>query len=195
MKSIAELIRLNKQIRVMGFDDSPFSKVNDSSVNISGIVCSNTRFEGMVWGEVERDGTDATDQIIDLVCNNKFHNQLHAILIDGLAFGGFNLINLPRLSKKLSLPCIAVMRKMPDVDSIDKALKNFSDYENRIQLIEKAGEIFHFEPFYYQCSGINSKEAGLLLEKVTDQGKVPEALRLSHLIGSAVKTGVSSKRA
>lgn len=34
-----------------------------------------------------------------------------------------------------------------------------------------------------------------VLNRVTDTGKVPEALRLAHLIGSAVKTGQSSKRA
>ena len=195
MKSISEIIRLNKQIRVMGFDDSPFSKTEDTSVNILGIVCSNTRFEGMVWGEIERDGTDATERLVKLVSQHKFYDQLHAVLIDGLAFGGFNLLNLPLLSEKISLPCIAVMRKMPDLESIDKALQNFSDYKTRIRLIEMAGEIFHYEPFYYQCAGIDSKDAAMLLEKVTDQGKVPEALRLAHLIGSAVKNGVSSNRA
>lgn len=195
MKTTLEAIRLNKQLRVIGFDDAPFSKHNDSRVNVSGIVCSNTRFEGMVWGEVKRDGTDGTECLIDLVTNNKFHSQLHAVLIDGIAFGGFNIIDLPALSEALSLPCIVVMRKMPDLIGVDKALRHFSDYESRIALVRKAGKIHDHAPFYFQCSGIDGQSAGQVLERVTDTGKVPEALRIAHLIGSAIKTGVSSNRA
>lgn len=195
MKTTLEAIRLNKQLRVIGFDDAPFSKHNDSRVNVSGIVCSNTRFEGMVWGEVQRDGNDATECLIDLVTKNKFYSQLHAVLIDGIAFGGFNIIDLPKLSEIVSLPCIAVMRKMPDLVAVDWALRNFSDYESRVSLIRKAGEIFDYSPFYFQCSGIDAKSASVILERTTDTGKVPEALRIAHLIGSAIKTGVSSNRA
>lgn len=195
MKTTLEAIRLDKQLRVIGFDDAPFSKQNDSFVNVSGVVCSNTRFEGMVWGEVKRDGNDSTECLIDLVTKNKFHSQLHAVLIDGIAFGGFNIVDLPALSKALSLPCIAVMRKRPDLAAVDKALQNFPDYESRIALVRKAGEIYDHAPFYFQCSGIDGQCAGQILERVTDTGKVPEALRIAHLIGSAIKTGVSSNRA
>lgn len=195
MKTTLEAIRLKKQLRVIGFDDAPFSKQSDSYVNVSGVVCSNTRFEGMVWGEVKRDGNDATECLIDLVTKNKFHTQLHAVLIDGIAFGGFNIIDLPKLSEKSSLPCITVMRKLPNLIAVDNALRNFSDYESRIKLIKKAGEIYNHSPFYFQCAGIDAQSAGLILERVTDNGNVPEALRIAHLIGSAIKTGVSSNRA
>ena len=195
MNTTLDAIRLNKRLRVIGFDDAPFAKQYDSHVNISGIVCSNTRFEGMVWGEVQRDGNDATACLINLVKKNKFYSQLHAVLIDGVAFGGFNLVDLPALSEALSLPCITVMRKMPDLAAVDKALRNFVDYESRIALVRDAGEIFDYSPFYFQCAGIDTDNAALILERVTDTGKVPEALRLAHLIGSAVKTGVSSNRA
>ncbi len=59
MNNIVEAIRLNKRLRIIGFDDAPFSKQRDTDVNVSGIVCSNTRFEGMVWGKLSKDGTEA----------------------------------------------------------------------------------------------------------------------------------------
>jgi len=195
MNSVVDAIRLNKQLRVIGFDDAPFSKQNDSLVNVSGIVCSNTRFEGMLWGQVYRDGDDATDSLIELVSKSKYQSQLHAVLIDGIAFGGFNIVDLPTLSEALSLPCIAVMRKMPDLQAIDRALQNFEDYQVRSELIKSAGEIYHHDPFYFQCAGIDKKSAEAILENATDTGKVPEALRLAHLIGSAIKTGESGNRA
>lgn len=43
--------------------------------------------------------------------------------------------------------------------------------------------------------GCTPDEAARLLQTVTENGNVPEALRIAHLIGSAVKTGQSGKRA
>ena len=189
------MINFAKNLRVIGFDDAPFNKNEDELVNISGVVCSNARFEGMLWGEVSRDGINATETLFKMVSDSKFYAQIHAVLIDGLAFGGFNLVDLPELSRKLALPCIAVMRKAPNFDDIEKALDRFSDKEERKRKINAAGEVYFSEPFFYQISGCDHITAKKILERVTDNGHVPEALRLAHLIGSAVKTGQSSSRA
>ena len=195
MKSINKLIRQDLKIRVIGFDDAPFMSRRNSPVNVAGVVCSGTRFEGMLWGEVHKDGSDATDIITDLLLKSKFNDQVHMVLIDGLAFGGFNLIDLPELACRLDRPCVTVMRKPPDITAIKKALMHFTDYESRIRLLEKAGEIHNLDNFYFQVIGEEPSIIGSALKSVSDQGNVPEALRLAHLIGSAVITGQSSRRA
>lgn len=195
VRSLEELLRLKKTIRIIGFDDAPFQKERGSSVNIAGVVCSNTRFEGMLWGEVTMDGTDATKVLVELLQGSKFYGQVNMILIDGIAVGGFNIIDLPRLSEELKRPCLAVMRKYPDLQAVDQALMNFPDYQQRKQLIAKAGKVYRHQAFYYQVSGCNPVTAANVLEQVTDRGNVPEALRLAHLIGAAIMTGESSNRA
>ncbi|MEC9400457.1 MAG: DUF99 family protein, partial [Myxococcota bacterium] len=90
---------------------------------------------------------------------------------------------------------VAVMRQLPDMDAIDRALSNFEDAERRRDLIARAGEIHHHEPFYFQVAGAEPEIVGQALERLTDQGHVPEALRLAHIIGAAIKTGESSNRA
>jgi uncharacterized protein len=65
--NLESLVRLNRTIRVIGFDDSPFVRSAGGDVNISGIICGGTRFEGMVWGKVQQDGLDATDVICNLL--------------------------------------------------------------------------------------------------------------------------------
>ncbi|WP_281556325.1 DUF99 family protein [Thalassomonas sp. RHCl1] len=204
MKSLAEVIRLNKQLRTIGFDDAPFNRQAGSKVNISGIVCTNTRFEGMLWGEASKDGVDATDVLINMLKPSKFYQQVHAVLLDGIAIGGFNLINLEELNEALQLPCIAVMRKQPDVTAVKQVLSRFDDAEFRLATLAAAGDIFTYtttaadekqRTFVYQVKGCGAETAGLLLEKVTDNGNVPETLRLAHLIGAAVKTGQSSNSA
>ena len=142
------LIRQRKQIRVIGFDDAPFKRHQKERANISGIVCANTRFEGMVWGTVEVDGYDATDIICQLLMGKKFLPQLHLILLDGIGFGGFNLVNLPLLAQKLNLPCVSMMRKMPNLEKMKQAMSRLPNYEQRLITLQQAGKIHAFEPFF-----------------------------------------------
>lgn len=200
MKSLSQLLALKRKLRVIAFDDAPFTLERGSPVNITGVVCSDTRFEGMLWGEVKKDGLDSSAVLINLLSKSKFLQQVNVVLTDGIAFGGFNLIDLPQLAQALQRPCIAVMRKPPDLVAIDQALQSFPDYEQRKNILAKAGKIYEHhvtatQSFYYQVSDCEPEEAGLVLEQLTDTGHVPEALRLAHMIGAAVKTGQSSGRA
>ncbi|AWF82082.1 DUF99 domain-containing protein [Microbulbifer sp. A4B17] len=195
MRPLAELLRLRKQIRVIGFDDAPFEKQRGAPVRISGIVCTKTRFEGMLWGQVSKDGMEATDTLSALLIESKFYSQVNVVLTDGVAVGGFNIIDLPKLANTLKRPCIALMRKPPDLEAIDKALQNFPDYLLRKKTLLKAGKIHKHNNFHFQVQGCEPEVAAQVLEQATDRGNVPEALRLAHMIGAAVMTGQSGKRA
>ncbi|MFP4099368.1 endonuclease dU [Coleofasciculus sp.] len=190
-----DLVRLNRVIRVIGFDDAPFSRHASTKVSIAGVVCAGTRFEGMVWGEVERDGWDATDRIVQLLVGRKFLPQLHVLLLDGIGFGGFNLIDLPQLCDRLNLPCVSLMRRMPNLEAVKQAIHRLPQPEQRLHLLQRAGTIHAYPPFFFQVCGANPQVIASVLERVTDCGKVPEALRLAHLIGAAVVKGESSSSA
>ena len=131
MRSLAEPIRKNKLLRAIGFDDAPFAKRIDKHVSIGGVVCSSTRFEGMLWDRVEQDGLDATQVLINMLRNSKFREQINVILTDGITVAGFNFIDLPELSKAIEVPCIAVMRHLPDIDAFLKAMKRVDQQEKR----------------------------------------------------------------
>jgi len=189
------LVRQKKKIRAIGFDDSPFERHQQEKVNISGVVCANTRFEGMVWGAVEVDGHDATETICQLLIGKKFLPQLHLVLLDGIGFGGFNLVDLPQLAQKLDLPCIAVMRKLPNLEKMKNAMSRLPNYESRLIVLRQAGKIHASPPFYFQVCGARPEIVAQALPQLTDRGKVPEALRLAHLIGAAVINGESGSSA
>ena len=195
MRTLEELIRLNKNIRVIGFDDAPFKRGQKEPVKVAGIVCNNTRFEGMLWTKVTQDGDDVNQVLASTILQSKFYDQINVVIFDGIAMGGFNIIDLPKLSAQLSRPCISVMRKAPDQIAIDNALRNFSDYETRKAAIKNAGEVYSHPPFYFQCYGCTESIAHQTLVKLTDNGHVPESLRLAHLIGAAIINGQSSNRA
>ena len=185
----------DRLIRAIGFDDAPFPHRKGSVVQVGGVVCSGTRFEGLVWGRVRRDGWGATAELCRLLEGGKFLPQLHLVLIDGIAFGGFNVVDLQGLAERLRLPCVAVMRKPPNLQRVEQAIRRLPRPERRLELLRRAGPIYARPPFYFQVQGAGPDETVDALRRLTDTGHVPEALRLAHLIGSAVVHGVSGQRA
>src|ERR1041384_337669 len=110
-----------RTLRVIGFDDVPWRHRKTGAVGLVGVVCAGTRFEGMVFGGVRRDGWQATQAIVKLLARGKFLPQVHLVLLDGMAFGGFNVVDLPRLARELVQPCVAVTRKLPDLPAMERA--------------------------------------------------------------------------
>jgi endonuclease V-like protein UPF0215 family len=130
-----------------------------------------------------------------MLLESKFHPQLHLVLLDGIGLGGFNLIDLPLLSQQVQLPCVAVMRKYPNLEKMKAAISLLPHPEKRLQILAKAGEIKVKPPFFFQVCGLSAGLTVRVLQRLTDRGNVPEALRIAHLIASAVINGESGKRA
>lgn len=193
---LEKLLSCGRKIRVIGFDDAHYAdKTRGAEVNVAGIVCSDTRFEGMLWGSIEKDGFDATDQLSKLLSNSKFAAQVQIALTDGITFGGCNVVDLRELNAKLGVPVVAVMRRRPDIDKFRFVIDRLPDSEDRWAQVQAAGPIHEIDGFVFQVVGECPIITARVLKRLTDQGKVPEALRLAHLIGSAVKLGTSGKRA
>lgn len=180
---------------MVGFDDAPFVKRAGAVVRVLGVVCAGTRFEGMITTRVRRDGWNATDALIELLRGGKYLNQLHAVLLDGCAFGGFNVVDLARLSSSVERPCIAVMRKLPDMVAVESALAKLTRGPARLATFRRAGPFYEHPPLCFQVQGATESDALRLLKTVTDTGNVPEALRIAHMIGGALAYGQSGKRA
>ncbi len=189
------LLRHNRQIRAIGFDDAPFVRHTTKAVAVAGVVCALTRFEGMLWGKIKADGWDSTKQLTQMLLASKFYPQLHLVLLDGIGMGGLNLIDLPLLAQQLQLPCVAVMRKFPKLEKMKEAISLLPHPEKRLQILARAGKIYSYPPFYFQVCGLSAELTVRILRRLTDRGNVPEALRLAHLIASAVMNGESGKRA
>jgi uncharacterized protein len=189
------LLKLNRTIRVVGFDDAPFIRGSGDEVNLAGIICAQTRFEGMVWGQIQQDGFDSTDTICNLLIGGKFLSQLHIVLLDGIGFGGLNFVNLPELAARLRIPCVAVMRRQPDLNSMLEPISRLPNPEKRLELLRQAGTIHEYPPFVFQVCGEHPDVVSTVLQRLTDCGKVPEALRLAHLIAAAVIKGESGSSA
>jgi endonuclease V-like protein UPF0215 family len=181
-------------LRAVGFDDAPFTR-GGGDVGLAGVVCAGTRFEGLVWGRLRADGWNATEVILRLLVGGKFLPQLHLVLTDGIAFGGLNVVDLEALATGLGRPCVAVMRRPPDLAAVERALRRLPRPGRRLELLRRAGPVHRHGPFTFQVRGAEPEATGRALARLTDRGAVPEPLRLAHLVGAAIRTGESGRRA
>lgn len=188
------------EIRILGFDDGPFS-FEDISVPIIGVVYRGGNYLDVVLKtEVKVDGLDATEKITRLINSSRHKPQLKILMFDGITLGGFNLVNIKELYKKTDLPIIVVNRKMPNLQDVQKALKNFKDYKKRWKIVQNAGKIKvcnlrDNKKVYYQCVGLSDEEAEEVIRLSTTHSQIPEPLRVAHLIATAIIKGESGGRA
>jgi endonuclease V-like protein UPF0215 family len=189
------LLIQRRTIRVIGFDDAPFERRSGEPVAVAGVVCAGTRFEGMIWSTVQPDGWDATETLCRILTSSKFLPQIHVVLLDGISLAGFNIIDLPLLAETIQRPCVTVMRRSPNLDAVEYAIRRLPEPERRLEILRRAGAIYQYPPFYFQIWGASPEVIAQVLQRLTDQGHVPEALRIAHLITSAVIKGESGRQA
>ncbi len=186
-----------KQIRLLGIDDASFEKGDEQVLVIATFFRGGQSMDGVLSTHVHVDGDDATDKVIQMINNSKFKSQIQAILLDGIAFGGFNVVNIEGVWKHTGIPAIVVVRKMPDFDKLEKTLRKLG-MEKKYQLMEKAGKpkkiTLSQGTIHIQTAGISFAEAEQIIKLSCTHSNIPEPIRAAHLIGAGIVRGESTGR-
>jgi len=208
-------------MNVIGFDDGPFPREHRGDVLLVGAMCSGTRLDGVVSGRVRRDGADATRRMTELVRNSQFAAHIGAVMLQGIAVGGFNVVDIHALAAALGVGVLVVTRRPPDLDSVRRALfsgtpptrPRVRGAARKWKLIERAGAIEPLGPsrrwlrrqpqsglrgggprLWVQRAELSMEAARKLVDATTLHGNVPEPVRLAHLIAGGIVTGRSRGR-
>ena len=177
---------------VIGFDDGPFARDHRGDVPLVGIVCSRTRVDGVLVGKVRRDGANATRSMIEMVAGSQFGGHVRAVLLQGIAVGGFNVVDMHALHEGLGVPVIAIARRLPDWAAMKRALDaRVRGAKRKWALIERAGPMERVRDVWVQRVGISLDHAREVLTATTLHGNLPEPLRVAHLVAGAIVTGRS----
>ena len=181
---------------VVGFDDVPFSRSHRGDVRVIGTVYTGLRLDGIISGFIRRDGANATDKLERLVRESKFAPQLKLVMLQGIALGGFNVVDIHGLYEGLGIPVLVVARRAPNFRAIkDALLGRVPGGARKWRLIERAGEMERAAGVYVQRAGLTLAEACEVIERYTACGRIPEPLRVAHLIAGGVTEGQSRGRA
>jgi len=184
---------IKPEIRVLGVDDGVFTPHIRGVVPVVGVVFRGGYWlNGVMHTKVEVDGFDATNKIASMITTSPHRKQLRAIMLNGITFAGFNVVDIKKLNMKTKLPVIAVTREKPNLAEIREALKNLPKSRERWKAILNAGETFEVstrkesERVYMQISGIFQEDAEKILHVTSTRSNIPEALRVAHLIASGI---------
>jgi endonuclease V-like protein UPF0215 family len=186
---------------VVGVDDAPLARLpagmpgrGRGSVLVVGAVFSGLRLEGVLTTRVHRDGSDATGAIAQMIEGSRFAPQIQAVLLQGIALGGFNVVDVGALAGALAVPVLVVARRAPDLDAIRAALGHVRGGARKWRLIEQAGPMEPCADVFVQRAGLSLDEAEALVRDATAYGKIPEPLRTAHLVAGGLGRGESRGR-
>jgi len=189
---------MKNQIRVLGIDDSPFGFKDRKALVVGALVRVPNYLEGVMKTEVDVDGVDSTEQLAHMISSSRYRDQIKAVMIDGIAVAGFNVVDVESLHESIGIPVLTVTRDEPDLDKMRIALrKHFEDWERRFELITRLRlRQIHtgHKPLYASGLGADWEELERFVTISTVRGAVPEPIRMAHLIAAAMVRGESYGR-
>lgn len=189
---------MKDQVRVLGIDDSPFKFGDRTSLVVGALVRAPSYLEAVMRTEVEVDGDDATDRLVEMVSGSRYREQIRLVLVDGIALAGFNVLDLESFHRRSGMPVATVTRDAPDLGEIESALRgHFDDWSRRLSLVTRhplrALDTGH-KPIYASVLGMEWPEFSQLVRATTVRGAVPEPVRMAHLMAAAMTKGESRGR-
>jgi endonuclease V-like protein UPF0215 family len=192
-------MHLKPETRIIGIDDSPL--VGRDVLVVGAVLRGGSWLDGLLSTHIEKDGTDATERLAEMITGSRNYRQLRAAMLNGVTFGGFNVVDLAELQRRTQMPVIAVTRRLPDMESIVLALKNLDQPDRRYETMLKAGQISEVStrwrggPVYFQCKGIEREDAARLIVETAVHSRLPEPVRVAHIVATGIVLGESSRRA
>jgi len=187
---------IKPEIRVLGVDDGKFIPQTQGNAIVVGVVfrggCS---IDGVMHTNIAIDGLDATEKLAAMINASPHRRQLRLVMLNGITFAGFNVVDIKKLNASLGLPVLALTHEKPDLDGIHAALKNLPDCEDRWNMVLEAGEIHEVQnngtTVYVGLAGISLGDAEKIIKLTSTRSCLPEPLRVAHLIASGISSGSS----
>ena len=190
---------IKSEIRILGIDDSAL--LNKNVMIVGTVFRGGSWIDGVLRSEITKDGLDATDIISNMIKKSKHYGQIRVVMLDGITYGGFNVVDIEKLHRETGIPVIVVMRSYPDFEKIKSALEYFSDGKKRWTIIAKAGKIEKIaggkgrNPIYIQKAGIGLESVKKIIQLTSIRSNIPEPLRVAHLIATGIILGESRGKA
>jgi len=181
------------EIRVLGIDDGKFVPHSKSQALIVGVVFRAGHWlEGVMSTHITVDGMDATENICKMITHSPHYKHLRVVMLNGITFGGFNVVDIKVLQTKTGLPIIGVTSKKPNLTDVRAALRHLPNSEDRWSAVLNAGELFSVatrggtQKIYVETVGISKPIAEKVLQLTSTRSKIPEPLRVAHLVASGI---------
>ena len=140
-------------------------------------------------GTIEVDGTDAGATLKSLVRKLP----LDLVMLSGISYAGFNIMDISKLAHDLEKPVIAVSGERPDNKAVRKALKDhFADWKRRWGNVRSAGKLYACSPLkdepklYFEVKGATPDFARRVISRTAVISRLPEPIRVARIMAKGL---------
>jgi hypothetical protein len=183
------------RFHVLGVDDAPFIKRVDVTVPVIGVLMEGADLvETVAVTRFPVDGDDATSFLADWIGGLRCRPSVQAVVLGGITIAGLGLVDLEMLATRLGRPVLAATRHDPGASELRQALAA-AGLEARLPLLERCPPARRVrDGLYVSAAGITDEEAVPLIRSTLGKSRMPEPLRVAHLVGRALASGESRGR-
>jgi len=171
----------------LGVDDAPFDKRQAGRVPIIGVAMEgHDVVESIALGEFPVDGDGATEYLASWIAGLRARPMLQAVILGGITIAGLGIIDVTALAERLGVAVLVVTRHNPARSELADALKA-AGLTDRLSLLERVPRAYGVgDGLYLAHAGVPRVEAERLLTAALGKARLPEPLRVAHLIGQAI---------
>lgn len=183
------------RFHVLGVDDAPFAKRVDPSVPVVGVLMEGADLvEAVAVTRFPVDGDDATGFLAGWIGELRARPSVQGVVLGGITIAGLGLVDVAALAAQLGRPVLAVTRHDPGASELRRALVA-AGLEARLPVLERCPPARRLgEGLYVSVAGITEDDAARLIRSTLGKSRMPEPLRVAHLIGRALASGESRGR-
>ena len=178
-----------RRFRAVGVEDGGFCREpQDYGIQktlLVSVLLEGTWIDDFKTTMITVDGLDATEKLITMLYGWTFD----VVMLGGVSFAGFNLIDPTVIFQKLGKPIIVISRTKPNDVSVKNALyQHFKDWQVRWNVFEKLGDVHEVvsipnePPLYLEVIGAEFHWASRLICLTSTCCRIPEPIRVARLI-------------
>lgn len=174
---------------MVGVEDGGFQKGVTRKAPLIAVLLKGFKINDVKLTKVTVDGLDATERLMEILKNWDFET----IMLAGVSFAGFNLIDPITLYEGFGKPVIIISQVKPNNEAVKRALqRHFKDWQVRWAVFEKLGPIHEVAvsssglPVYIETVGTNIDWANSIVKRLSVHGKTPEPIRVARLIARGI---------
>jgi endonuclease V-like protein UPF0215 family len=173
-----------QNVPVVGVEDGSFQKGISRKALLAVVLLKGTEIERVKVCEISVDGIDATEKLCSILGKLEFS----AVLLAGVSFAGFNVIDPTVIHNRFKKPVVVITRTKPDNKAVKRALrKHFKDWKTRFGIFVKLGLVHkviitNAAPVYFEVVGADASWCCNLIRTLVVHGRTPEPIRVARLI-------------
>jgi endonuclease V-like protein UPF0215 family len=180
-------MRPKSRPHTLGVDDAPFDKRQAGPVPIVAVAMEgNDIIESVAVGEFPVDGEGVTEYLAGWIAGLRTRPMLQAVILGGITIAGLGMIDVTALAERLGTVVLVVTRQNPARSDLSGALEA-AGLDDRLQLLERIPRAYGVgDGLYLAHAGASRVEAERILTATLGKARLPEPLRIAHLIGQAI---------